>query len=68
MQVFVANPNKSRQVIDILSSNRDKLLKYLSDFHSDKGDLDCHDAGSPVPKPLFTPMQRMTSSGMRRLR
>ena len=38
MQVFVANPNKTRPIIDILVGNRDKLLKYLTDFHSDKGE------------------------------
>ncbi|KAL3134008.1 hypothetical protein ABBQ32_008447 [Trebouxia sp. C0010 RCD-2024] len=37
-KVFVANPNKTRPIIDILVGNRDKLLKYLTDFHSDKED------------------------------
>lgn len=37
MQVFVANPNKTRPIIEILVGNKDKLLKYLTDFHSDKG-------------------------------
>ena len=39
VQVFVANPNKTRPIIEILVGNRDKLLKYLTDFHSDKGML-----------------------------
>lgn len=37
--MFVANPNKTRPIIDILVGNRDKLLKYLTDFHSDKGEM-----------------------------
>ena len=37
MQVFVANPNKTPAIVTILVSNRDKLLKYLGDFHTDKG-------------------------------
>ena len=36
-QVFVANPNKSDSIVDILTSNKEKLLKYLGDFHTDKG-------------------------------
>ena len=36
-QVFVANPNKPDSIIDILTGNKDKLLKYLGDFHTDKG-------------------------------
>ncbi len=35
-QVFVANPNKTQSIIDILAGNKDKLLRYLADFHSDK--------------------------------
>jgi hypothetical protein len=37
LQVFVANPNKSQPVVEILHNNRDKLLKYLDDFHNDRG-------------------------------
>ena len=36
LQVFVANPNKTQPIIDILAGNKDKLLRYLADFHSDK--------------------------------
>lgn len=39
--MFVANPNKTRPIIEILVGNRDKLLKYLTDFHSDKGKCLC---------------------------
>ena len=45
MQVFVANPNKNEAIVDILTSNKEKPLKYLGDFHTDKGEcralLDC---------------------------
>jgi calcium binding protein 39 len=34
----LANPNKPQPIIDILSNNRDKLLKYLEDFHTDRGE------------------------------
>ncbi|PRW33057.1 Degreening-related dee76 [Chlorella sorokiniana] len=37
-KVFVANPNKTRPVVDILYNNKDKLLKYLDDFHNDRDD------------------------------
>ena len=31
-KVFVANPNKTAPVKDILVKNKDKLVKFLSDF------------------------------------
>ena len=37
-KVFVANPNKSPAVVDILLSNRDKLLQYLEGFEPDRTD------------------------------
>lgn len=37
-QVFVANPNKTRAVVEILFNNKEKLLKYLDDFHNDRGE------------------------------
>lgn len=37
-KVFVANPNKTPPIVEILANNRDKLLKYLSDFHEDRDD------------------------------
>ena len=36
MQVFVANPKKPPQIESILRRNKDKLLKFLKDFHNDK--------------------------------
>ncbi len=35
VQVFVANPNKTQAIIDILAGNKEKLLRYLKDFHND---------------------------------
>ena len=35
-QVFVANPKKPPQIENILRRNKDKLLKFLKDFHNDK--------------------------------
>ncbi len=35
--MFVANPNKTRAVVEILYNNKEKLLKYLDDFHNDRG-------------------------------
>uniref|UniRef100_A0A7S3VHR4 Mo25-like protein n=1 Tax=Dunaliella tertiolecta TaxID=3047 RepID=A0A7S3VHR4_DUNTE len=35
-KVFVANPNKPQSIIDILTNNKEKLLKYLEEFHTDK--------------------------------
>ena len=36
-QVFVANPNKTQEITELLQHNKDKLLRYLGDFHTDKG-------------------------------
>jgi calcium binding protein 39 len=36
IQVFVANPKKSKAVQDILLKNRDKLLNFLPRFHEDR--------------------------------
>jgi len=37
VQVFVANPNKTEKIAELLQHNKDKLLRYLGDFHTDKG-------------------------------
>ena len=34
--MFVANPKKPPQIESILRRNKDKLLKFLKDFHNDK--------------------------------
>lgn len=33
----MANPNKSPEVVHILTGNKERLLRYLGDFHTDKG-------------------------------
>lgn len=33
----MANPNKTQQITELLQHNKDKLLRYLGDFHTDKG-------------------------------
>ncbi|GAM24094.1 hypothetical protein SAMD00019534_072690 [Acytostelium subglobosum LB1] len=35
-KVFVANPNKTKPILDILSKNKEKLIVFLSQFHTDK--------------------------------
>ncbi|KAI0826624.1 Mo25-like protein [Trametes gibbosa] len=37
-KVFVANPKKPPQIETILRRNKDKLLKFLKEFHNDKED------------------------------
>lgn len=37
-KVFVANPNKTRPVTEVLLNNRDKLLDYLETFQEDRGE------------------------------
>ena len=37
-KVFVANPSKQAPVVDILKKNADKLLRFLSDFQTDRED------------------------------
>lgn len=37
-KVFVANPKKPDRILDLLVRNKDKLIEYLSDFHSDRGE------------------------------
>ncbi|EGG23181.1 Mo25-like family protein [Cavenderia fasciculata] len=35
-KVFVANPNKTKPILEILTKNKDKLIIFLSQFHTDK--------------------------------
>ncbi|KAJ3184755.1 Calcium-binding protein 39, partial [Irineochytrium annulatum] len=35
-QVFVANPNKAKPILDILQKNKDRLLTFLNNFHNDR--------------------------------
>lgn len=38
LQVFVANPNKPRPILEILLRNKDKLVEFLTNFHNDRSD------------------------------
>ena len=38
LQVFVANPNKPKPILDILLRNQDKLVDFLSKFHTDRSE------------------------------
>lgn len=35
-KVFVANPNKTAPILDILLKNKDKLVEFLLNFHTDR--------------------------------
>eukprot|EP00043_Microstomoeca_roanoka_P019476 m.219586 g.219586 ORF g.219586 m.219586 type:complete len:316 (+) comp17003_c0_seq1:219-1166(+) len=37
-KVFVANPNKTQPIIDILLKNKEKLIKFLTNFHNDRAE------------------------------
>ena len=37
-QVFVANPNKPRPILEILLRNKDKLVDFLTKFHTDRSE------------------------------
>lgn len=37
-KVFVANPKKPDDIRQILLANKEKLITYLQNFHSDKGE------------------------------
>ena len=34
--MFVANPTKAKPILDILLKNKDKLIDFLSKFHTDR--------------------------------
>lgn len=38
IQVFVANPNKPKPILDILLRNKEKLVEFLSKFHTDRSE------------------------------
>ncbi|KAK5581194.1 hypothetical protein RB653_001224 [Dictyostelium firmibasis] len=35
-KVFVANPNKTKPILEILTKNKERLIAFLSSFHNDK--------------------------------
>ncbi|KAK0179814.1 hypothetical protein PV327_005530 [Microctonus hyperodae] len=39
-KVFVANPNKPKPILDILLRNRQKLIDFLTRFHTDRAEDD----------------------------
>ncbi|XP_003380794.1 conidiophore development protein HymA [Trichinella spiralis] len=49
--VFVANPAKPKPIADILIRNRDRLVEFLSKFHSDRTE-DEHDLAVPIDEIL----------------
>jgi calcium binding protein 39 len=42
-KVFVANPNKTKPVLEILQKNKDKLIAFLTQFHTDKDEEQFND-------------------------
>jgi len=42
-KVFVANPNKTKPVLAILQQNKDRLIAFLTAFHTDKEDEQFND-------------------------
>lgn len=38
LQVFVANPNKPKPILDILLRNQEKLIDFLTKFHTDRSE------------------------------
>ncbi|KAH3665383.1 hypothetical protein OGAPHI_003567 [Ogataea philodendri] len=39
-KIFIANPRKSKSIVDILTKNRDRLLSFLREFTNDRKDDD----------------------------
>jgi len=37
-KVFVANPNKNKAILEILTKNRERLVSFLSSFHTERND------------------------------
>lgn len=35
-KIFVANPNKTKEVLDILLKNKERLVEFLTNFHTDR--------------------------------
>jgi len=42
-KVFVANPNKTKPVLEILQKNKEKLIAFLTQFHTDKDEEQFND-------------------------
>jgi len=64
-KVFVANPNKSPAVVDILLSNREKLLEYFKDFEKDRTDTQFLEEKAVIIQEIsdLKPMESMDAPG-----
>jgi len=51
-KIFVANPKKSKPVLDILIRNKDKLIEFLTKFQKDKDDEQFNDEKEILLKTL----------------
>lgn len=60
-KVFVANPRKSKPVMDIMVKNRDKLLNYLGSFNTDSKDTTFMDEKEYVVQEIDS-LPRLVSS------
>ncbi|SCU77560.1 LAMI_0A01552g1_1 [Lachancea mirantina] len=61
-KVFIANPRKSKQVLDILIKNREKLLQYFENFNTDSKDSTFLDEKDYVSQEIEA-LPRLVSSG-----
>ncbi|XP_065207785.1 protein Mo25 [Planococcus citri] len=65
-KVFVANPNKPKPILDILLRNQEKLVDFLSRFHTDRSeDEQFNDEKAYLIKQIkeLKPMQSSSSTG-----
>lgn len=62
-KVFVANPNKPKEVHHILVRNKDKLLRYLDDFQNDRDDQQFTEEKAAVTRFLGDLQPTNSSSG-----
>lgn len=51
-KVFVANPKKTKPITNILANNKDKLVKYLGDFHAERDDEQFRDEKAVIIKEI----------------
>ena len=74
-KVFVANPEKPPEIIEILSANKGKLVAFLQAFQNEKGAAaacarvwEAAAVASGTLKPLPSPIPQTTSNSSRRRR
>ncbi|KAI3379477.1 hypothetical protein SNEBB_001326 [Seison nebaliae] len=64
-KVFIANPHKPKPIIDILSLNRDKLVDFLTTFHTDRlDDVQFNDEKTYLIKQIKDLEPMATSTGL----